>query len=141
MVEWIKTKMIYILGILLAISVAGNVLLATKGINIYNTDYITTTSRSDSIANSSSLAIGYIGGDTRGDWKIVVSENLAKVAIYKGDPDNLVSFYNSLTPIQFIASKTVCRDDFSCRVFYPEITPYKTETKEGKTVTKKEVRK
>lgn len=140
MVEWLKTKLIYILGILLALSIAGNVLLVTKGVNIYNTDYITTTSRSDSIANSTSLSIGYIGGDARGEWKI-------KTKIFNlafSDNKKVEDFLNTLDPIQFAFAKVSWVDTIdtvTCFVQYPEITPYKSEIREGKTITKKEVRK
>lgn len=140
MIEWLKTKMIWILGILLILSIAGNVLLITKGINITRTTYITTHSRSDSVANSASLAIGYIGGDARGEWKNEMKIfDFSAISSREADMTALNNFYNTLDPIQYTLKETICPGQGTvCAVFYPVITPYKSERHEGKVTTKKE---
>lgn len=136
MIEWLKTKLILILGILLALSIAGNVFLALKGLVI--NQYITTHSRSDSSANSASMSIGYIGGDARGEMKITFKDFYSPLEPYGGIQD----FLNTLDPIQFTLAKVICGNTVSCRVYYPEITPYKSTMTKGKEVTTyKEIKK
>lgn len=137
-VEWLKTKLILILGILLALSIAGNVFLALKGLVI--NQYITTHSRSDSSANSASMSIGYIGGSAQGEWKIKY-KSFRDIHMHFL-VDEVCIFLNTLDPIQFLSAKITYMDSADCVVYYPEITPYKSTMTKGKEVTTyKEIKK
>lgn len=67
MMEWIKSKAILVLGILVLLLVASNtvtaVLLMKGGIHVTRNEYITTNSRSDSYSSSGSLSyvLNFIG--------------------------------------------------------------------------------
>lgn len=65
MIEWIKTKAIIIISIILGLSLIGNGLFAwlvfKNGLKIERKTYITTNSQSNSISSSGSLALTILG--------------------------------------------------------------------------------
>lgn len=110
------TKLSMILNAILVIALAGVLIffLAGKGINIDKRSI--STSISNSYASSGSFAVGYIGGDYRGNWKVAIK------SFDRGDDvvNKVNDFMNQLNPLQFTLAKMVVTDSY-VSVYYPEI--------------------
>ena len=133
MIEWIKLKAQKIILISEGIVIIGLILFITisKSITINKTYNTTSNSNavSNSMAYSGSMAIGYIGGDARGQWIIKSKEINATFSNLKND---LNDFLNTLDPIQFLFCKIIMLlPETKVVIYYPEIMSVQ-DIKKGK---------
>jgi hypothetical protein len=134
MIEWIKTKAILILGILLAISIVGNVVFSfvifKNGLKVIHNQYITTNSKSDSYSSSGAMNINILGQQQywNGKWSYEFKDFSTN--------DEMVKFINSLDICTFTLTKI---DVYHRWIVYPKFI-FMTDKKEGiPTKTYKEV--
>jgi hypothetical protein len=142
-IEWIKTKIIVILGII----ITGLVLyiILGKGVVINKTYNNTSVSNatSNSMSYAGSMSIGFIGGQWQGSW--IIKEKIIELPDisfkYSGEETMLqrsnviLTFLNSLDPIQYCYSKIVFTNHGYCFIYYPDINKVVNE-KKGNTETK-----
>lgn len=104
-------KISFIVNVILALALAGVLVffLSGKGINIDKRSI--STSISNSYASSGSFAVGYIGGDYRGNWKV-------KVKSVANDANVINDAMNELSPVQFMLTKIIIKDN-SALIYYP----------------------
>ena len=118
MINWIKTKLVIIEGIV----IIGLILFIaiSKSITVNKTYNTTSTSNavSNSMAYSGSMAIGYIGGDARGQW-VIKSKEINSLVDH---PKDINDFLNTLDPIQYSFCKIDSVSETKTYIYYPEIT-------------------
>jgi len=142
--EWIKTKAIIIMSII----IVGLVLYIVlgKGIVINKTYNNTSVSNatSNSMSYAGSMSIGFIGGQWQGNW--IIKEKIIELPdLSLGDSEyetilkrsnKIQNFLNSLDPIQYCYSKIVLTPHHDyCFIYYPDINKVVNE-KKGNTETK-----
>jgi hypothetical protein len=130
-IEWIKTKAIIIMSII----IAGLILYIVlgKGIVINKTYNNTSVSNatSNSMSYAGSMSIGFIGGQWQGNWVIKTKEY---VPSFRGfDELEILEFLNSLNPIQYCYSKIIVMNN-RYYIYYPDINKVVNE-KKGETKT------
>ena len=127
MINWIKTKLVIIEGIV----IIGLILFIaiSKNITINKTYNTTSTSNavSNSMAYSGSMAIGYIGGDARGQW-VIKSKEINSLVDH---PKDINDFLNTLDPIQYSFCKIDSVSETKTYIYYPEIMSVQ-DIKKGK---------
>jgi len=143
-IEWIKTKAI----IIMLVIIAGLILYIVlgKGIVINKTYNNTSVSNatSNSMSYAGSMSIGFIGGQWQGNW-VIKTKIIELNSLSLGDSGNetmikrsnqIQNFLNSLDPIQYCYSKIVLtpHQDY-CYIYYPDISKV-TNEKKGNTETK-----
>ena len=129
MITWIKSKLIWIVGILLIISLIVNFwFIAGKGITVNRNNYSTSSSISYANASSSSIGININGGSYYGNNQTVYDlkqfSSLDEAMVFLNGQDE-GSLYN----------KEIIIDDKKIYVLYRMVTKYETK----KEVTKKTI--
>lgn len=120
--EWLKSKAIIILAILLALSIAGNVVqVFMKGIKVTRNEYITNTSTSNSYASSGAMNMNVIGQQQywNGKWSYEFKDFSTN--------DEMVKFINTLDICTFTLTKI---DMYHQWIVYPKFI-FLTDKKEG----------
>ena len=124
-------KISFIANIILSLALAGVLVffLSGKGINIDKRSI--STSISNSYASSGSFAVGYIGGDYRGNWTV-------RVKSVVNDANAINDAMNELNPVQFMLTKIIIKDN-TAFIYYP-VTATVEDSKSKKIVNGVEVK-
>lgn len=138
MIEWLKTKAILILGIILAISIAGNVVFSfvvfKNGLKITKNDYITTISKSYSSSSSGAMNMNVLGQQQywNGKYKTAVKTFESR--------DEMVKFMDTMNLPEWVLSKPIHIPGQSVyELYWPKFVEEKDKSETPVKKTYKEV--
>lgn len=135
--EWLKNKLIIILSIIITGLIV--YIIFGKGIVVNKTYNTTSNSLSNSMSYAGSMSIGFIGGQSQGNW--VIKEKIITLPFtFNHTIENLTfkykiinEFLNTLDPIQYCFAKVIYYDN-TWIIYYPEIKQI-TDERKGKVKT------